>query len=180
MVDKLKAFGFNEINIPIIQNRETFKDKVGIENTSMMFSVKDNSNRDLVLAPEYTAVIQQLSKTTFKYKNDVKLFYIQECFREEKPQKGRYRQFTQLGVEIINPKKYNIKNLINLCQSLLVDFNIEINENTTRGLDYYKNGKGFEIYCNELGNSKQICGGGEYNGGIEFAIGIDRLMLLIN
>ena len=45
-----------------------------------------------------------------------------------------------------------------------------------RGLDYYKDGKGFEISCEELGSSKQVCGGGEYEGGIGFAIGIDRLV----
>jgi len=53
------------------------------------------------------------------------------------------------------------------------------NTDVTRGLDYYKNGKGFEIVCDELGSSKQICGGGEYEGGIGFAIGIDRLISII-
>jgi len=53
---------------------------------------------------------------------------------------------------------------------------IEVNVDVTRGLDYYKGGKGFEITCQALGSSKQICGGGEYNGGIGFAIGIDRLL----
>ena len=39
-----------------------------------------------------------------------------------------------------------------------------------------KEGKGFEIVCEQLGSSKQICGGGEYDGGVGFAIGIDRLL----
>jgi len=43
-------------------------------------------------------------------------------------------------------------------------------------LDYYKEGMGFEIICDQLGSSKQICGGGEYTVGIGFAIGIDRLL----
>ena len=43
--------------------------------------------------------------TKFKYEKDIMLFYIGECFRGEKPQKGRYRQFTQLGIEILNPTK---------------------------------------------------------------------------
>ena len=45
-------------------------------------------------------------------------------------------------------------------------------------LDYYKEGKGFEITCDDLGSSKQVCGGGEYDGGIGFAIGIDRILTL--
>ncbi len=53
---------------------------------------------------------------------------------------------------------------------------IKVNTDVTRGLDYYKNGKGFEITCDSLGSSKQVCGGGEYDGGIGFAIGVDRLL----
>lgn len=53
----------------------------------------------------------------------------------------------------------------------------EVNKNAKRGLDYYKNGRGFEIICESLGSSKQVCGGGEYDGGVGFAIGIDRLLL---
>ncbi len=56
--------------------------------------------------------------------------------------------------------------------------NFKLHKNVTRGLDYYKEGKGFEITCSELGSSKQICGGGEYDGGVGFAIGIDRLLML--
>jgi len=55
---------------------------------------------------------------------------------------------------------------------------LEINREATRGLDYYIQGKGFEISCNQLGAQKQICGGGEYVGGVGFAIGIDRLLLI--
>lgn len=96
MVEVLKEEGFVEIQIPIIQLQEMFKSKVGQENTNMMFNFKDRGDRDICLAPEYTAVIQQLAKTTFKYKKDVKIFYVAECFRGEKPQEGRYRQFTHL------------------------------------------------------------------------------------
>ena len=181
MIKVLIEHGFQEISLPIINYREYFKGKVGIENTSMMFSVKDNSDRDLVLAPEYTAIMMELAKTTFKYEKNVKLFYIQECFRGEKPQKGRYRQFTQLGVEILNPseKYFDIQGYINLCIKLLnvdgfMDFrDFVVNREVTRGLDYYKEGKGFEIKNNE---GLQLCGGGEYSGGIGFALGADRLI----
>src|SRR5690349_17821918 len=84
MVDVLKAGGFMEISIPILQLQETFVGKVGEENTHMMFTFKDRGDRDVCLAPEYTAVIQQLAKTEFKNQTDVQLFYIQECFRGER------------------------------------------------------------------------------------------------
>lgn len=182
IIDLLKINGFTEIQIPIIQTQEVFKGKVGKENNNLMFNFKDRGDRDLCLAPEYTAVIQNLAKTTFKDKKDVKLFYVAECFRGEKPQSGRYRQFTQLGVEILNPSgKFREKDLcIHLAMICVEKFTKDyiVKQDTTRGLDYYKDGKGFEILCKKLGSSKQVCGGGEYDGGIGFAIGIDRLLLV--
>lgn len=185
MVDILIKDGFHEISIPIIQYQDIFRGKVGEENNNLMFNFKDRGNRDLCLAPEYTAVIQQLAKTTFKYQKDVKLFYVQECFRGEKPQAGRYRQFTQLGVEVLNPD-IMIRDWIKILSSLALNLicpnyayslssnDYELNLEVSRGLDYYKEGKGFEIRNKQ---DLQLCGGGEYEGGIGFAIGIDRLLL---
>lgn len=186
-IQTLISLGFEEISIPIIQLQNTFENKVGEENNNMMYNFTDRGNRELCLAPEYTAVIQKLSNTVFKQNTDVLLFYIQECFRGEKPQAGRYRQFTQLGVEIINPKNLDFKYVKTVCENVFYSiFDLQeyqqlftLNENVKRGLDYYKNGQGFEITCNELGSSKQVCGGGEYEGGIGFAIGIDRILNLI-
>ena len=176
MIEILQKNSFQEIQIPIIQYQETFKNKVGIENNNLMYNFNDRGNRKICLAPEYTAVIQKLAKTTFKNEKDIKVFYIAECFRGEKPQAGRYRQFTQLGVEIINPTEISILPLLacDLITTVTKEFNI--NFDVVRGLDYYKEGKGFEIVCEQLGSSKQVCGGGEYEGGVGFAIGIDRLL----
>lgn len=184
MIERLKESGYVEIQIPIIQYRELFNGKVGEENNNMMYNFTDRGNRDLCLAPEYTAVVQQLAKTTYNNEKDVKLFYVAECFRGEKPQAGRYRQFTQLGVEILNPSK-PIENCVIALAALAGDLinydptdgnGWKLNVNVTRGLDYYTEGKGFEISCDALGSSKQVCGGGAYDGGVGFAIGIDRLI----
>ena len=180
MISTLKESGYQEIQIPIIQHQELFKGKVGEENNNMMYNFSDRGGRELCLAPEYTAVIQQLAKTTFKNEKDVKVFYIAECFRGEKPQAGRFRQFTQLGVEILNPTTDRLDYCTVLAMRLIrnINSNFELNTDVTRGLDYYKEGKGFEISCDELGSSKQVCGGGAYDGGVGFAIGIDRLLSL--
>jgi histidyl-tRNA synthetase len=180
MSDILILNGYQEVMIPIIQKQETFSNKVGNENQNMMFSFKDRGDRDICLSPEYTAVIQQMSSETFKYQKDIKMFYIGECFRGEKPQMGRYRQFTQLGVEILNPTKDYSNEIIDISKSLMdiVTKDYEVSKNVTRGLDYYKNGVGFEISCPQLGAQKQVCGGGSYDGGIGFAIGIDRLLII--
>jgi histidyl-tRNA synthetase len=174
----LREQGFEEMMMPIIQMQSTFEKKIGNENNNLMFSFKDRGDRDICLAPEYTAIIQILSKTQFKFQKNIKLFYVAECFRGEKPQKGRYRQFTQLGVEIINPTQNYSEYLINTASELikLITNNYKINTDVTRGLDYYKDKKGFEIEVESLGAQKQVCGGGEYDGGIGFAIGIDRLL----
>jgi len=176
MVDLLIERGYEEIAIPTIQYQEVFEGKVG-DNKNLMFNFTDRGDRQICLAPEYTAVVQLLAQTEFKQQKDVKLFYIQECFRGEKPQAGRYRQFTQLGIEVLNPTQlYPLSELAeDLIRTVTSDYVIDFD--ATRGLDYYKNGKGFEIRCESLGSSKQICGGGEYEGGVGFAIGIDRLLL---
>ncbi len=178
MIEFLIEDGFTEISIPVIQHQEIFSGKVGQENNNLMFNFKDRAERELCLAPEYTAVVQKLSTNEFANQKDVKLFYIQECFRGEKPQAGRYRQFTQLGVEVLNPTKNHFLDEIAAVLISKHTSRFTINTNVTRGLDYYQNGKGFELTCDELGSSKQICGGGEYDGGVGFAIGVDRLILI--
>ena len=76
MISILKSNGFQEIQIPIIQYQETFKNKVGTENNNLMFNFNDRGNREICLSPEYTAVIQNLSKTYFKDKRNVKVFML--------------------------------------------------------------------------------------------------------
>jgi histidyl-tRNA synthetase len=186
MIAAARSRGFTEISVPVIQFQDIYEKKVGEHNLHLMFKFEDSKSRKLCLAPEVTAVVQRLSQTYFKYQKDVKVFYIQECFRRENPQAGRYRQFTQFGLEIINPTQDYRDELIRIALGTILlttddgvtvgDF--EVNAEVERGLDYYKEGKGFEIICNKLGAQKQICGGGAYEGGIGFAIGVDRLLLL--
>ena len=177
--ESLISQGFTEIQIPIIQHTEIFSEKVGKENNNMMYTFLDRGNRDLCLSPEYTAVVQQLASTYFKNEKDVKLFYVAECFRGEKPQKGRYRQFTQLGVEILNPTKDYSAVLISTAKNLLnfEDDRYNLIKNNIRGLDYYSDFT-FEISHKE--SDLSVCGGGSYENGIGFAIGVDRYLELKN
>ena len=179
MIEILESYGYQEIMIPVIQKQETFQSKVGDENRNMMFNFKDRGDRDLCLSPEYTAIVQKMTKEVFKFNKDVKMFYVGECFRGENTQAGRWRQFTQFGVEVLNPSKDYSDEMVEIAGKLieLVTKNYEVNLDATRGLDYYKGGKGFEMACPELGSSKQVCGGGTYEGGVGFAVGVDRLLL---
>jgi len=146
-----------------------------------MYVFPDKKERSLCLRPEGTATIQLLADKHWKQQKDVKLWYFEKCWRYERPQKGRYREFFQLGVEWINPSDMvNAENkLVGLAMHLcsLVSTNYTINVNAVRGLSYYvKNG--FEISYEELGAQSQVVGGGAYKQGIGFAIGFDRLMLV--
>lgn len=173
--------GFKEIILPSIWEQQTFVDKAGEEIINQMYAFKDKGDRDICLIPEATALIQSLWNDGLKgaVKHPAKFFYIQRCYRYEKPQAGRYREFTQAGIEILGNKD-NKELCINTLKKCLDFFNIEykLNDSVKRGLSYYTE-DGFECEVEYLGAQKQIAGGGRYAEGIGFAIGVDRLMLAI-
>jgi histidyl-tRNA synthetase len=159
----------------------TFVGKAGNEIANQMYTFKDKAARDICLIPEVTGVIQEIwdNKWSKSEPRPMRLFYIQRCYRYERPQKGRYREFTQAGIEILggkNPqdKEEAVKSLVE-CLSLF-DISFELKESVKRGLNYYTE-DGFEIEVESLGAQKQIAGGGRYQQGIGWAIGIDRLIL---
>ena len=98
-----KKYDFSFIKIPTIEKDELFTRTVG-ENTDIvtkqMFSFPDKKGRNLVLRPEGTAgvVRHHIDK---KYNKIKKYYYSDQMFRYERPQKGRYREFHQVGAEII-------------------------------------------------------------------------------
>lgn len=185
LLDKLRwsaeTFGCDEIILPSLEKTEIYTDKAGKEVLGQMYNFPDKKGRDLCLRPEGTATIQLLGDKQFKYTKDVKLWYFERCWRYEKPQAGRYREFFQFGVEWINPTDIEKarKELIMLAKHMVnvKTSEYEVNSSAKRGLAYYE-GDGFEISVPSLGAQKQVVGGGAYKQGIGFAIGFDRLMLV--
>ncbi|MGE0822009.1 MAG: histidine--tRNA ligase [Candidatus Binatia bacterium] len=100
------AYGFSEIILPVIEKTELFARAIG-ETTDIvekeMYSFVDRDDASLTLRPEGTAsVIRSYIENSLYHKEPVsKLFYIGPMFRRERPQKGRYRQFHQVGAEIL-------------------------------------------------------------------------------
>ena len=143
-----------------------------------MYTFEDKAGRDLCLRPEGTATCQLLANSVLKNKKDVKIWYEVRCWRYEKPQAGRYREFTQFGVEILNPTQDYTEYLVNLGTNMVASVtpNLEVDASVKRGLAYYVE-DGFEVRVPSLGAQKQVLGGGSYAEGIGFAIGVDRLML---
>lgn len=171
---------FDEILLPSVEPQDIYTDKAGLEILGQMYSFKDKGEREICLRPEGTATIQLIANKFWKNQKDVKLWYFEKCWRYERPQMGRYREFFQFGVEWINPR--NIENakkeLIDLSKQMIeiVTEEYEVNESVKRGLSYYI-ADGFEISIPSLGAQKQVVGAGQYKEGIGFAIGFDRLML---
>jgi histidyl-tRNA synthetase len=100
------ACGFAEIILPILEKTELFARAIG-ETTDIvekeMYTFTDRDDSSLTLRPEGTAsVIRAYIEHGLHQKEPVsKLFYLGPMFRRERPQKGRYRQFHQIGAEIL-------------------------------------------------------------------------------
>jgi histidyl-tRNA synthetase len=100
------AYGFSEIILPVIEKTELFTRAIG-ETTDIvekeMYTFTDRDESSLTLRPEGTAsVIRAYIEHSLSHREPVsKLFYIGPMFRRERPQKGRYRQFHQIGAEIL-------------------------------------------------------------------------------
>lgn len=103
-----RAFGFSEIRVPLLEKTELFRRGIG-ETTDIvekeMYTFLDRGEDSLTLRPEATASIIRayLEHTVHAAESTTKLFTIGPMFRRERPQKGRYRQFHQIDVEILGP-----------------------------------------------------------------------------
>lgn len=172
---------YDEIVVPEIWGQDTFIQKAGPEIVNQLWAFKDKGGRPVTLIPEVTGIIQEQYRKTWEKSlpKPIRLFYVNRCYRYERPQAGRYREFTQFGIELLGGKAPNdiqeVKDLlIKVFDEVGVDYKFV--DSVKRGLTYYVE-DGFEVECAKLGAQKQIAGGGRYAEGIGWAIGIDRLLL---
>ncbi|MFZ3122731.1 MAG: histidine--tRNA ligase [Thermodesulfovibrionales bacterium] len=98
------AYGFQEIRVPIIESTDIFVRSIG-ETTDIvekeMYTFPDRANRSITLRPEGTASVVRsyIENHLYNLPSPQKFFYSGPMFRYERPQKGRFRQFYQIGVE---------------------------------------------------------------------------------
>ena len=170
--------GFEEIILPSIEPANVYVEKAGQEVLGQMYTFDDKKNRKLCLRPEGTATVQMVADKHLKGFKDKRFWYFERCWRYERPQEGRYREFFQFGLEIINPSTDQTECLIEIAEEMvrIQTKRYEVARSVKRGLNYYTGG-GFELSVPSLGAQKQVVGGGAYDQGIGFAIGFDRLML---
>jgi histidyl-tRNA synthetase len=106
----LEAAGYRRIETPVFEATELFQRGVG-EATDIvqkeMYSFSDGAGRSLTLRPEGTAPVSRayIEHGMHKQPPPVKLWYLSSFFRAEAPQKGRYREFWQVGAEVIGSEE---------------------------------------------------------------------------
>ena len=99
-----ERFGYKEIRTPVFENTELFQRGVG-DTTDVvqkeMYTFEDKGGRSLTLKPEGTATLVRsyIENSLYANPQPTKLAYIIPCFRYEKPQSGRLREFHQFGIE---------------------------------------------------------------------------------
>jgi histidyl-tRNA synthetase len=100
------TFGFGEIRVPIFEPTELFARSIGQDTdvvSKEMYTFEDRDETTISLRPEATASVCRayIEHNMNQLPQPVKLYYIGPMFRRERPQKGRYRQFYQIGAEVL-------------------------------------------------------------------------------
>ncbi|HEY8606381.1 MAG TPA: histidine--tRNA ligase [Noviherbaspirillum sp.] len=141
----LKSYGFQQIRTPIVEPTPLFARGLGAVTDIVekeMYSFVDSMNGDqLTLRPESTAgVVRAVLEHNLTYDGPKRLWYAGPMFRHERPQRGRYRQFHQVGAEAIGFAGPDIDaELIMLCQRLWDDLGLE----------------GIRLELNSIGNAEE-------------------------
>ena len=122
--DVARCWGYREVCTPEFEELELFTARSGDGIIEEMYVFEDKGGRMMALRPEITAAVQRM------YLNEARVTpkplrwcYFADCFRYERPQKGRYRQFWQFGVELIGADtSVADAEVIMLARDLLEDF----------------------------------------------------------
>ena len=119
-------YAYREIKTPLFEDLKLFTTKSGEEIVDQLYNFKDKSDREISLRPEITAPVARLYLNELqKTAKPIKLYYYGSCFRYERPQKGRFRQFWQFGCELIGAKSPEGEaEVIAMCNSSLKNLGI--------------------------------------------------------
>ncbi len=97
-----KRFAYKEIATPTLEHLELFELKSGENIIDELYSFKDKGGRDITLRPELTAPVMRFYVEKLQMETKpLKFYYFGNCFRYDRPQEGRYREFWQMGCELI-------------------------------------------------------------------------------
>ncbi len=94
--------GFVEYEAPTVESAELYRRKSGDEILSQLFHFEDKGGREMALRPELTPSLARMASARLRdYRKPLKWFQIGPCFRAERPQKGRRREFIQFNADIL-------------------------------------------------------------------------------
>jgi histidyl-tRNA synthetase len=100
--DTATRWGYQEIKTPTFESIDLFTVKSGEGILGEIYNFKDKGDREMALRPELTAPVMRMYVSELqRTPKPVKLYYFDNCFRYERPQKGRFREFWQFGAELI-------------------------------------------------------------------------------
>lgn len=121
--DVFCAYGFSEIRIPVLEKTELFARAIGDATDVVekeMYTFEDRNGDLLSLRPEGTAgVVRAVLQNGLLYAAPVRLWYMGPMFRRERPQKGRTRQFHQVGAEVFGASGPDVDaELLVMCQRI--------------------------------------------------------------
>ena len=127
-----ELFAYNEVKPPVLEHTELFVRGVGESSDVVrkeMYTFLDKADRSVTLRPEFTAGIMRLivnNKLLNTNELPYKAYYVGPVFRYERPQLGRYRQFTQFGVEAVgnNTPEIDVETMV-LAYTILTSLNLE-------------------------------------------------------
>ena len=131
MLETALQFGFKEIRVPVFEHTEVFLRSVGDTTDGVqkeMYTFDDKGGRSITLRPELTAGVirSAIEKGLVNGALPQKLCYIGGCYRYEKPQAGRLREFHQFGVECVGASAPNADaEVISLAKSVLDNIGIK-------------------------------------------------------
>ena len=102
MREAVRRWGYGEACTPTFEHLELFTMRSGENIKQEMYVFEDKSGRQMTLRPEVTASVSRMYVNEGRsLAKPLRWYYVADCFRYERPQKGRYRQFWQFGVELI-------------------------------------------------------------------------------
>ncbi len=101
-----ERWGYGEVKTPAFEHVELFTIKSGEAIIGEIYNFRDKGDREVALRPELTApVVRMYVEALQRSPKPLKFYYFDNCFRYERPQKGRFREFFQFGVEIIGSSR---------------------------------------------------------------------------
>ena len=175
IADLLEYRGYYYLEVPSLIPKQTVERCLANTNNNA-FEVDSGSEAELVLIPEVT---QYVISQGINRLGKPKVYYIARCFRRElSTSANRLREFTQIGVEYLGDNALDCcrdvrRDALWLFKQLKGEKGWTLTDDAERGLNLYLGTKAFEIASD---SGVQLLGGGPYQGGAGWAIGLERFM----